>query len=61
VLDLTHADGRALWAGADVEASAVGERLLRTAAGAPLGVAEGGDGGRLRLRLPSRLRRSGLT
>jgi len=61
VLDLTHADGRALWAGADVEASAAGERLLRTAAGAPLGVAEGGDGGRLRLRLPSRLRRSGLT
>ena len=58
-LAIAHADALALWAGADLGIALGDDALLRTDAGAPLGVAESDDG-RIRLRLPSRLRRGGL-
>jgi len=58
-LPVAHGDGLRLWAGDDLALEIPDGALLRTDAGAPLGVAER-DGERIRLRLPSRLRRSGL-
>ena len=56
---VSHADAIALWAGGGIDAAVDDVALLRTAEGGPLGVAERADG-RTRLRLPSRMRRSGL-
>ncbi|MBA3686336.1 MAG: hypothetical protein H0W72_14010, partial [Planctomycetes bacterium] len=56
---VTHADACQLWAGAALPMTLANGDLLSSDAGCPLGVATMAPDG-LRLRLPSRLRRSGL-
>lgn len=56
---VSHAEAGVLWAGGEIEVVVDEGALLRSAEGGPLGVAERADG-RTRLRLPSRMRRSGL-
>ncbi len=56
---LTRADARRLWAGETLELGLPAGTLVRTEAGAPLGVLQV-KGSRNRLDLPSRLCRSGL-
>ncbi len=54
-----RADAVRLWAGEALDLPGTGDGLISTATGTPLGVLGGANGAR-RLRLPSRLYRSGL-